>query len=271
MKLPLNGLSATILDMMDGEPSRITLLIRDFLPHIQNVVEDSRDSLVEAGPAAVDRLTIVGSTLVLTDRQELFCEVLEQMRDIYAYIDNTSSISEDAIKILFALGISWNTLGALLIRERKYAWLPNFLSYTTISDPHNSKLKGWFHHLHGYIYQANLFDSALWINPSLSHIRGNDCLFKFFKNDQTMARSLLCQFEFVQCLFYRYHGMLSHPNPGYCQFNNDFTLPIVRVILNDNDMRITLFGEDYDTNKVQQCEKDLLLTCLHRYNVSYSS
>ena len=270
LALPLREVSNVTLEMLEAEPARITLRVRDFLPYVQKLVDDSEDMLVETGTSAVDRLTVIGSTLVLANRFDLFLEVLEQMRNIHLYIDKMESRSADETKILFALGIGWNTLGALLVREDKFDWLTEFLSNTIERDPQKGKKKGWFHHLYAHVYRANLLGVTLWILPSSSHIRDSEYLFKLLHSDENKVRSLLCQFEFVQCLFYRYHGSLPYTDPGYCRFSNDETLPIVQRIMSDNQTRVEFFGDDYDSERLKQCIANQLKSCLIKGHVHHS-
>ncbi len=261
LTLSSREVSNAILDMLEAEPARITLLVRDFLPYFQNLVNDPEDMHVKAGALAVDMLTTIGATLVLASRRELFYEVLDQMRDIQMNIDTVDSRSSDQAEISLALGIGLNTLGALLIREEKFKWLKEFLSFTIERGPQQEMRRGWIHDLYAKVYNANLLKGTRWIKPSLSQIRDCEYMLTLLQNDVDKVRSLLCQFEFVQCLFYRYHGLPLYTDPGYCRFSTDDTLPIVQRILSGSRIRVELFGDDYDSNRLKQCIANQLKSC----------
>ena len=269
LNLTLQELNYQILSLIeDGDKvTRIKLLLREFLPYIQSLLSDSEVSVVEDSKAALDRLIVIGTTLAFDDQQELFVELLDALRSIYKYIEKIQSPSPDAAKILFALGIGWHTLGAVLIREEKYSMLSRLVRHSMQSESNYGQHRIWFHHLQRHIDQANLLDATRWIKPSLDQTKNSEYFGNLLQIDgEAKALDLLCQFEFIQSLFYLHQNALYYVKPGYCCLSFDLTLPILKVLMSDSQIRELLFGENCDHSMIKKNIEVLLDKCFRLKN-----
>ncbi|MCY4537677.1 MAG: TIR domain-containing protein [Chloroflexi bacterium] len=264
LSLPLSDLRDQVLVMLEsGKATRLKLLLRDFLPYIQNLLSDSDESPVEAANTALDKLFTVGTTLVQDNQLELHHEFLEVIRDIFDCINDNHSASPIGIQVLLALGIRCYALGALILRETKYGWLSGYLRHSMKREPYHWESQQWFYNLETYLAESKLIDDCGLIKPTFAHIKDSEYFLRLFANDENRALDFLCQLDFSRVLIDRYVDADRKAYASFLWYHNERTMPIVKRLMDEPDFRTTLIGYPVESDFFAQIMRDILMyTCV---------
>ena len=263
LSLPMQDLNRHIVnEIASGRSTSITLLIRDFVPYIQELSQGMREDFPELAAAAIDRLFVFGVAFVQDSQVELHKQFREVIRDIYGYIADSDFPSSVKDQMLLNLGINWYIQGATILRESSYSWLQSFLRHTMQREPYHWESSYWFYNLETRVAEANLLNDCGFIMRAHAQIKSSEFCLRLFANDETRALDLLCQLDFCRVLADCIDDNVFKANPSFLHYYHERTMPIVRRLLNEPGFRATLIGGTVDNEAFFNCVKHLLMyTC----------
>lgn len=263
LSLPLRDLKLHILNEISaGRSTSVTLLMRDFLPYIQSLGQQSGDELQGQFEATIDRLFVFGAAFVLDGQVELHEQFLECIRDIYDYISERGDHPAKTNQILLSLGNSWYIHGAIILREKRYSWLHEFQTHPMRREPYYGESSQWFYNLETHVAEGHLLNKYGFIMTAHTCVKNSQYHQQQFTSDENRALDFLCQLNFSRVLMDCITDATFKSHPSFFRYYHERTMPLVTRLLKEPDFRATLLGSTIDDENFHGCMEHLLMyTC----------
>ena len=259
LRLPLSDLNLHILnEIAAGKATSVTMLMRDFVPYIHSLSQESGDALYSQIETAFDRLFVFGAAFVQDGQHELHLEFLECIRDIYDRITESENFRNERHQILLNLGNSWYIHGAILLREKMYSWLPTFLTQPMRREPHHYESSQWFYNLETPVAERGLLNGCGFIKTAHEYVKSNPYLVQLFAGDDNKALGFLCQLDFSRVLTDCIADTRLKARQSFYHYYHDRTMPLVKRLLVERGLRESILGITVDDDRFLQCLKQVI-------------
>ena len=257
--MPIHDFADNVLRMLErGEVTRLKSQMRDFPQHILDLMlSDDNLSINNSAMEALDRLVAISTLSVNDEKRLLFFESLDCIREVFAKIDAHDLQTEVQIDMLLAIGKRLYMIGAMILREKRFDWVSGLVHHPEARTLSHRESLSWIYNLERKIGNADKLNAHGLIEPAREYICQNEFFFRQFYADRTRVTEMLCGFDFVRCLLDRYTEQNRQAYPAFGRYFHEMSVPVIKLINSDKDIRMALFGKDVDRAKVNERILDL--------------
>lgn len=192
----------------------------------------------------LDCLTVITAIAVRYDRPELFSTAVGKLYEAFRHASELSFPTPQGTELHY--GESWvrkeitarvYALGVLLMRERRYSWIPE-LSLRTMDT--GTTTYSWMRFAGIMLSKARRLDVPSLCPLGISFIKESPLFRWLFGQNENEIIDCTCQFDFLQGVHNLNADLSAYPSFG--AYDNYRTVPIVRELVRDTPARQAIQG-----------------------------
>ena len=254
LRLPHGELEHYVFGLLeDRNELRVEKHLRDFPTHFLDEMSKAVEYDEDLCKSLLNSISVFGITFAAYDRLSLFKKF---MHAIYSVFERTSirhSIQEQNYGMSKAIGFeilhTLYLMGAILIRERKFDWMPELLCYSAKLENERNKSWPWILYLqHEGVPLAQESNRLLMeLCEEIGSSQKYAYILRQFANDDEQLKDSVSQFDLVFCLdvAVRTNATLTtYAWPYFGIFYFDRISPILILMITDTRIRSELFGKE---------------------------
>lgn len=192
----------------------------------------------------LDCITVVAAVAVKYDRTEFFSNAVDKLYEVLRRVSDLSFPTPEGPDFHYGANWVWKeiiarvyALGALLVREKRYLWMPEVslkkMGMGTITY-------SWMRFAGIMLSRARQLDVPSLCPLGISFIQESPLFSRLFGQNEDEITDFMCQFDFLQSVHVLHAGMNAYPSFG--AYYNYRTVPIVRELIRDTPARQALQG-----------------------------
>ena len=254
LRLPHLALEHYVFGLLeDRNELRVEKHLRDFPTHFLDEMSKAIEYDEDLCKSLLNSISVFGITFAAYDRLSLFKKFMHAIYSVFERTSKRHSSQEQNYGMSKAIGFeilrTLYLMGAILIRERKFDWMPELLCYSAKLENERNMSWPWILYLQHegvpLAQESNRLLMELCEEIGTSQKYAN--ILGQFANDDEYLKDSIGQFDLVFCLDVAVRTdsqLTTYVWPYFGIFNLDRISPILVLMIIDTRVRSELFGTE---------------------------